>query len=139
MDLYSRKIISWKLSKTLEPGEILESLQDAMRKRPVLEPIIIHTDRGIHYTCKLYKKLTKGMIRSYSEKGVPYDNACIESFHSLIKREWLNKYEIQNFRHAYRLVNQYIDGWYNCRRIHRHCGYKSPNEYELLSQAKQAE
>lgn len=131
MDLYSRRIISWKLSKTLDTGPILESLKEARKKRPADELIMIHTDRGIHYTCELYKKLTKGMIRSYSEKGVPYDNACIESFHSLIKREWLNRFDIQNYRHAYRLISQYIDGWYNSKRIHSHCGYISPIEYEL--------
>ena len=74
------------------------------------------------------------MIRSYSAKGVPYDNACIESFHSLIKREWLNRFDIQNYRHAYRLVSQYIDDWYNPERIHSHCGYMSPAEYEVMFQ-----
>lgn len=45
-----------------------------------------YSDRGIHFTCRKYSELTNDMKRSYSEKEVPYDNACIESFHSLIKK-----------------------------------------------------
>jgi len=49
------------------------------------------------------------MQRSYSHKGYPYDNACIESFHSLIKRKWLNRFNIKNYRHAYNLIFEYIE------------------------------
>ncbi|WP_276930851.1 integrase core domain-containing protein, partial [Faecalibaculum rodentium] len=115
-----------------DTGPILESIKEARKQRPANEPIMIHTDRGVHYTCDLYRKLTRGMVRSYSAKGVPYDNACIESFHSLIKMEWLNRFVIQNYRHAYRLVSEYIDGWYNPKRIHSHCGYMPPTEYEVM-------
>ena len=52
-------------------------------------------------------------------------------FHdSLTKREWLNRFKIFNYNHAYRLVFQYIETFYNTVRIHSHCGYLSPNEYE---------
>lgn len=87
MDLYSRKIIAWTLSKTLEVEEVLKCLEKARSIRNLDDPIVIHTDRGIHYTCGLYREMTQGMKRSYSKKGTPYDNAYIESFHSLIKRE----------------------------------------------------
>ena len=94
------------------------------------KPIVIHADRGVHYTSKKYKRLTKQMKRSYSQKGTPWDNACIESYHALIKREWLNRFKIINYNHAYRLVFEYIEGFYNTIRVHSHCDYKSPNEYE---------
>lgn len=67
---------------------------------------------------------------SYSHKGTPWDNTCIESFHALIKREWLNFYKIENYKHAYKLIFEYIESFYNMRRIHSHCGYLSPNDYE---------
>ncbi|WP_323163568.1 integrase core domain-containing protein [Variimorphobacter saccharofermentans] len=70
------------------------------------------------------------MCRSYSKKAYPWDNACIEAFHALIKREWLNRFKIYDYNQAYRLVFQYIDTFYNTIRIHSHCGYLSPNEYE---------
>ena len=70
------------------------------------------------------------MQRSYSKKAYPWDNACIEAFHALIKREWLNRFKIFDYNHAYKLVFQYIETFYNTVRIHSHCGYLSPNEYE---------
>ena len=61
---------------------------------------------------KPWTTTTKDMQRSYSHKGYPYDNACIESFHSLIKREWLNRFNIINYDHAYRLIFEYIEAFY---------------------------
>ncbi|WP_243186787.1 integrase core domain-containing protein [Clostridium muellerianum] len=70
------------------------------------------------------------MILSYSKKVYPWDNACIESFHAIIKREWINRFRIKNYRHAYTLVFEYIETFYNTTRIHSHCSYMSPNEFE---------
>ena len=61
---------------------------------------------------------------------IPWDNACIEAFHALIKREWLNRFKIFDYNHAYKLVFEYIETFYNTVRIHSHCDYLSPNEYE---------
>lgn len=72
------------------------------------------------------------MRRSYSKKGYPWDNACIKSFHSLIKREWLNRFKIQNYQQAYQLVFEYINAFYNTVRVHSHYNYMSPNDYEKL-------
>ena len=85
----------------------------------------------IDYTCSAYKEATEGFIKSYSKKAFPWDNACIESFHALIKREWLNRFKILDYNHAYRLVFEYIEAFYNTVRIHSHCGYLSPNQYEV--------
>ena len=130
MDLYSRKIIAWTLSRTLEVEEVLKCIEMARKRRKTANPVIIHSDRGVHYTSKLYKKLTAGLILSYSKKGTPWDNACIESFHSVIKREWLNRTLIYDYDHAYDLCFEYIETFYNTIRIHSHCGYESPNQYE---------
>ena len=130
MDLYSRKIISWVLSDTLEAKYVVKAVEKAKRKRGVEKPLILHTDRGIQYVCREYVEATAGMKRSYSKKAYPWDNACIESFHALIKREWLNRFKIKNYDHAYKLVFEYIETFYNTVRIHSHCGYLSPNEYE---------
>ncbi len=130
MDLYSRKIISWVLSDTLEAKWVIEVVNKAKTARNVKKPLILHTDRGIQYVCSDYVKATEGLQRSYSKKAYPWDNACIESFHALIKREWLNRFKILDYSHAYKLVFQYIETFYNTVRIHSHCGYLSPNEYE---------
>lgn len=130
MDLYSRKIIAWELSDTLAAKHVAETVRKAKKRRAVNRPLVLHSDRGIQYVCKEYVEVTKELQRSYSKKGYPWDNACIESFHALIKREWLNRFKIYNYEQAYRLVFEYIEAFYNTVRIHSHCGYLSPNEYE---------
>ena len=130
MDLFSRKIISWVLSDTLEARWVAEAVEKAKKKRKVEKPLVIHSDRGIQYTCKDYMKAAQGFKRSYSEKACPWDNACIESFHSLLKREWTSRFRILDYSHAYRLVFEYIETFYNTVRVHSHCGYESPDDYE---------
>lgn len=131
MDLYSRKIIAWELSTTLEAKWVVETINRAKKGRKIDKPLVMHSDRGIQYTCSAYKEATEGLINSYSKKAFPWDNACIESFHALIKREWLNRFKILDYNHAYRLVFEYIEAFYNTVRIHSHCGYLSPNQYEV--------
>jgi transposase InsO family protein len=131
MDLYSRKIIAWELSRTLEAKWVVETITRAKKARRIDKPLVMHSDRGIQYTCSAYKEATEGLINSYSKKAFPWDNACIESFHALIKREWLNRFKILDHNHAYRLVFEYIEAFYNTVRIHSHCGYLSPNQYEV--------
>lgn len=92
--------------------------------------MIIHSDRGIQYTSRDYKEATETMTRSYSKKAYPWDNACIESFHALLKREWINRFRIRDYEHAYRLIFEYIEAFYNTVRIHSHCEYTSTNEYK---------
>ena len=132
MDLYSRKIIAWTLADTLEVSTVISTIDKAKASRDTDMPLIIHTDRGCQYVSEAWRRATEGMTRSYSHTGYPYDNACIESFHSLIKREWLNRFTIRNYRHAYSLIFEYIETFYNTVRIHSHCDYLSPNDYEKL-------
>lgn len=132
MDLFSRKIIAWTLSDTMEVSTVIETINKAKAYRSTDLPLIIHTDRGSQYVSNAWREATAKMQRSYSHTGYPYDNACIESFHALIKREWLNRFSIRNYNHAYRLVFEYIETFYNTVRIHSHCNYASPDEYEKL-------
>lgn len=130
MDLYSRKIISWVMSDRLETKYVIEAIEKAKKERKVDKPKIMHSDRGIQYTCTAYIEATKNWDRSYSKKAYPWDNACIESFHSLLKREWLNRFRIVDMEHAHRLAFEYINTFYNTVRIHSHCNYESPQECE---------
>lgn len=134
MDLFSRKIVAWSLSKTLEVSCVIKTINKAKARRNTELPLIIHSDRGSQYVSKEYQKATTNMQRSYSKKAFPWDNACIESFHAIIKREWLNRFRIQNFNHAYQLVFEYLEAFYNTKRIHSHCNYMSPDDYEKLYQ-----
>lgn len=132
MDLYARKIIAWTLSDNMEVSCVINTINKAKEKRNTDLPLILHSDRGSQYVSKAYREATEKYQLSYSYPGYPYDNACIESFHALIKREWLNRFCIANYRQAYRLVFEYIETFYNTVRIHSHNNYMSPNEFENL-------
>ncbi len=139
MDLFSRKVIAWTLSETLEVSCVIETINKAKTRRSIDLPLTMHSDRGSQYVSEQYRKATEKMQCSYSKKAFPWDNACIESFHSIIKREWLNRFKIQNFRHAYQLVFEYLEVFYNTKRIHSHCDYMSPNDFESLYQKSLAD
>ena len=132
MDLFSRKIIAWTLSETLEVSCVIDTINKAKARRNIDQPLIIHSDRGSQYVAKEYKKATENMQRSYSKKAFPWDNACIESFHSIIKREWLNRFKIRDYKQAYRLIFEYLEAFYNTKRIHSHCDFMSPDEFERV-------
>ena len=132
MNLFARKIIAWTLADTMEVSTVIKTIEKAKAIRNTDLPLIIHTDRGSQYVSQAWREATKNMQRSYSHKGYPYDNACIESFHSLIKREWLNRFNVKNYRHAYNLIFEYIETFYNTVRILSHCDYMSPDEFEKL-------
>lgn len=130
MDLYARKIIAWTLADTMEVSTVVETINKAKACRNTDLPLIIHSDRGIQYVSNAWREATEKIQQSYSHSGYPYDNVCIESFHFLIKREWLNRFNIINYKHAYRFVFEYIETFYNTVRIHSHCDYMSPNDFE---------
>lgn len=137
MDLFSRKIIAWTLSQTLEVSCVIDTINKAKARRNTELPLIIHSDRGSQYVSRAYREATAKMQRSYSKKAFPWDNACIESFHALIKREWLNRFKIRDYQQAYRLIFEYIETFYNTKRIHSHCDYMSPNDFEKLYEQTQ--
>lgn len=126
MDLFSRRILAWVLSTTLEAKYVVETVRKAIRERNGEKPKVFHNDRGCQYVSQEFVDATHGMTNSYSKKkGYPWDNACTESFHSLIKGGCLNRFKIENYEQAYRYVFEYINAFYNMVRIHSHCGYKS--------------
>ena len=71
MDLYSRSIISWILTKTMDADEVLKCIEKAKERRNIENPLVIQSDRGVQYTSTKYRELTSEFIRSYSRKGTP--------------------------------------------------------------------
>ncbi|MDO4650174.1 MAG: DDE-type integrase/transposase/recombinase [Eubacteriales bacterium] len=133
-DLYSRKIIVWTLADTLEISSVISTIEKAKASRDTDQPLIIHTDRDCQYVSESWFNATVGITRNYSHTGYSYNNARIESFHSLNKREWLRCFSIRNYRHAYTLIFEYIETFYHTVRIQSHCDYMSLNDYERLYQ-----
>ena len=80
----------------MEVSTVVETINKAKVCRSTDLPLIIHSDCDNQYVSNAWREATEKMQRSYSHSGYPYDNACIESFHSLIKREWLNRFNIRN-------------------------------------------
>lgn len=130
MDLYSRKIIAWDVSDSLAMQSVLKVVREALETRDLHEPVLIHSDRGTQFISNAYMEILEGHTLSYSDKANPWDNAVIEAFHALIKREHLNEHVIRNLEHAQQLVFEYIETFYNTTRIHGSIGYQTPNEKE---------
>ena len=131
MDLYNNEIIGWSFGKTMTTDLVLESFQMACFKRKGLEGAVIHTDRGSQYTSIRFKGaiMDAGGHLSYSRKGNPYDNACIESFHSVLKKELIHHRIYETYEEAMEEILEYIEKWYNTRRIQKKLDWKSPSEY----------
>ena len=131
-DLYNRKIIGYAYGKTMTTELALKAVENACMNVPYTKGIILHSDLGSQYTSQLFERymLKNEMLHSFSRKGNPYDNACIESFHSVLKKEevYLNTY--QDFGEAQMAIFEYIESWYNRRRIHSAINYMTPQQKE---------
>lgn len=133
MDLHSRKIIGYHFDQQMTTEIVEKALDEAILNRRIENELILHTDLGSQYTSNEYEKKLKelGITHSYSRKGCPYDNAGIESFHALLKKEHVYQRSIyQNFEEAKVEIFSYVQGFYNNRRIHSSLAYLSPNQFE---------
>jgi transposase InsO family protein len=83
-------------------------------------------------------KLLKTWNAAIPKKAYPWDSACIESFHALIKREWLNRFKIHDYQQAYRLIFEYLETFYNAKRLQSHCDFMPSNDFEALYEKAQA-
>lgn len=137
MDLFSKKIIGWSYSSTMTAELALKAVENACLNVDDPTGIILQSDLGTQYTSDKFEKyLTKHKIRhSYSRKGCPYDNACIESFHSLLKKEEVNLETYIDSNDAYNAIFEYIESWYNHKRIHSNLNYQTPDAVHAVGAA----
>ncbi|MBL4935004.1 IS3 family transposase [Clostridium sp. YIM B02515] len=137
MDLHTRKIIGYSFSKVMDTSLIITALKNAYDTQRPNGSVIFHSDLGTQYTSELYVEQLKkyNMTASYSRKGCPYDNACIESFHSILKKEEVSRVIYYDFAAARLQLFKYIEGWYNRQRIHGSIGYLTPQAKEDLAKA----
>ena len=132
MDLYSRKIIGYAYGTSMTAELAVEAVKNACLNVRDTQGIILHSDLGSQYTSQVFEGYLSnhGMRHSFSRKGNPYDNACIESFHSVLKKEEIYLHTYQDSREARRAIFEYIEGWYNRKRIHSAIGYMTPQQKE---------
>jgi putative transposase len=132
LDLGSRRVVGWHVGPTMEESLVLSALQKAVDDRDPPPGLIHHSDRGRQYTANAYQKLLADseMVCSMSRRGNCWDNACVESFFSTLKRELPNDHVFKDWREVDQAVFAYVDAHYNTRRPHSALGYLTPNEYE---------
>ena len=137
-DVFSRRIVGWALSCSLEATLVIDALTMALKARKPPPGLIHHSDRGVQYACHEYADLLKahGIAISMSRKGNPYDNAVAESFFKTLKKEEVYLSDYRTPEEARRHIQHFIEHVYNQKRLHSSLGYMPPAEYEL--QYKQA-
>lgn len=138
LDLHTKKVVGYSFGKTMTTDLVLQALNNAIvTQKPSGNDLIIHSDRGSQYTSLEYRQkiANLGFKISYSAKGCPYDNACIESFHAILKKELIYRYNFSTFEDTRFALFKYIEGFYNRKRIHSSIDYKTPQEKEDLCRA----
>lgn len=132
MDLYSRRVIGWDMRDRMTKELVITALKRAMITQPPMSGLIHHSDRGSQYASNDYQALLREneIKTSMSRKGNCYDNACIESFHSIIKKELIFREHFKTREEAKRSVFEYLISFYNYKRIHSNNSYMSPIAYE---------
>lgn len=130
MDLYDLKIIGWSYGENMTAELVISAFEKAMIARGVTEGMIFHSDLGSQYTSNEYENLlVKNKVKhSYSKKGYPYDNASMESFNAILKKEEVNVNTYTTFKETKLAIFKFIESWYNNKRIHSTLDYKTPNQ-----------
>jgi putative transposase len=132
VDCYSRLVVGWSLAGHMRTELCVDALVDAVTRRRPGPGLVHHSDRGCQYTSHDYQKLLRdnGMICSMSRKANCWDNAVAESFWATLKREltddmlWESKAELEA------ALFEYIEVYYNRKRLHSSLDYKTPEEYD---------
>jgi putative transposase len=136
LDLFSRKIVGWAMSDSIDAALVEKALRMALYQRqPGLE-LLHHSDRGSQYASHQIRDIlvANQILVSMSAKGNCYDNAVMESFWGTLKNEWVNHQKYQTRSQAQTDIFSYIEGFYNTVRLHSTLGYLSPAEYEAKYQ-----
>lgn len=137
MDLYSRMVVGWSISERMTSRLVIDALQMAIWRRKKPWGVIIHSDRGSQYCSHEYQRLLaeNGFICSMSKRGDCYDNACMESWNHSFKIEAIHGERFLTRADAKSHVFEYIDVYYNRKRLHSRLGYQSPVYFEAQNVA----
>jgi putative transposase len=138
IDLYSRKIIGYKMSNRMTKDLVISALLRALKSRGYPKNVIVHSDRGSQYASNEYKRILKlyGLRGSMSKKGDCWDNAVAESFFATLKKEYVHHTNFKTRVEAQLGIFDYIETWYNNERPHSTLEWLSPNEFEKVNSDK---
>ncbi len=132
IDLFSRKVVSWRLSSKADTDPVITTFRKAYGSRNAPFGLMFQSDRGTQYTAFTFRQLfdSLNVVQSFSKKGYPFANAVCECFFKYLKLEETNRRTYHTFYELYLSVFEYIEGYYNSRRPHGSPGYLTPNETE---------
>ena len=134
IDIASRRVVGWASADHLRTELVADALRTACRQRRPDGPVVFHSDRGCQYTSRELAELADefGVRLSVGRTGQCWDNALAESFFATLKRELIGDRPWPGRAAAHSAIFEWIEGWYNIRRLHSSLGYRSPAEYETV-------
>jgi transposase InsO family protein len=132
LDLFSRRVVGWATAEHLRSELVGEALQRALQQRQPRGPLLHHSDRGVQYAASDYQRLlaAHGLEVSMSRTGECYDTAVVESFFGTLKQELVHQERYKSRAAARRSLFEYIEVFYNRKRLHSTLGYRSPALFE---------
>lgn len=132
IDLYSRMVVGWDVSDSLERHSVIRALRKAVRKRRPSPGLLVHSDRGVQFASNDFRQelIRHGCVQSMSRKGNCWDNAVAESFFHTLKAQCVPPQGFATSQEAALALFQYIEIYYNRRRRHSTNGWLSPAEFE---------
>lgn len=135
LDVYSRRIVGWAMGERADQALASQALAMALARRNPPSGAVHHSDQGSQYTSKAYRQQLSeaGLVASMSRKGMPYDNAVMESFFSSLKHELTHHVRFSSREEARTQIFSYIEAFYNRSRLHSSLGYRSPEAFEKMS------
>lgn len=140
LDLFSRAVVGWALAPSLSTELAMTALRMALQRRRPEAGLLHHSDRGCQYTSFEYRTaLAQHVVTvSMSRKGNCWDNAVAESFFATLKNELVYRRSWPTRLELRAAVFEYVEVFYNRRRLHSSLGYKTPSEIEKLYAANAA-
>jgi putative transposase len=132
VDLFSHRVVGWAMDASLETPLVISALDQALANRRPDAGLIHHSDRGSQYASKTYRErlAEAGIIISMSRRGNCHDNACAESFWARLKVELIYRRHFRTRAEASQAIFEYIEVFYNRRRLHSSIGNVSPEDHE---------
>ena len=131
IDLFSRKIVGWSMSSRMTADIAVDSFRMAIFRQQKA-PELVHSDRGSQYASEVFRDELKkyNCKQSMSRKGNCWDNAVAESFFGTLKNELVHHEKYKTREQARLSIFDYIETFYNKRRLHSHLNYVSPENFE---------
>ena len=132
LDAFSRKVVGWALDRTLAASLAKAALEKAIADRQPGPGLVHHSDRGVQYASAEYLAVLQqhGIVSSMSRPANPYDNASCESFMKTLKQEEIYLHQYRDLEHLRSQVGDFMEQYYNRRRLHSSLGYLPPEEFE---------